>query len=492
MCKKPQLRNRAQSGLIWGAAERFSQQGFYFVVQLVLARLLAPEEFGLIAMASVFTVICFTLVDCGFGRALIQKDYISEADRSTTFYFNLLAASLISFTLFACAPVIANFYEEPVLVSVVRWLSLSLIFGSIGLVHFSLLTRSLKFKELFKATLPATLISGLVGVVMALYGWGVWALVGQVLIDRLLRSILVWLISDWTPSLLFKWSSLRSMFPYASQLALSSILDQGFRNIYVLVIGKFFTLAEVGFFHRARAFQQLPVSNFQSVLSQVAFPLFASIQNDPARMRSGMRKALQLGALFSFPTMTGMALVAEPMVVVIIGEQWLPIVPILQLLCVVGVIYPISAINVNLLMSIGRADLFLRIEIIKKLLVLANVLITYRYGLTAMILGMIVVSIIALVINTFYSKVFLGYGLFKQLKDIFAIAVIVLIMSGGVLLFSNAVEFKFLPKLLLEVILGIGLFVVLLRFLPLELKEEIVRITDPLPGWRFSRSILLL
>lgn len=486
------LRRKATSGILWSAIERYGQQSCAFVVQLILARLLAPEEFGLIAMVVVFIAISGALIDAGFSRALVQRKEVTDSDLSTVFYFNMVVSFLVAALLHFCAPAIALFYGFSDLSQILRFLSFGLILSAFGAVHRSILTRGLFFKKLFWVSFPSVLISGSLGIVMAYSGFGVWALVGQSLCMALISSLFLWLQSTWRPAFVFDVGCLKEMFPYASQLALSSILDQGFRNIYVLVIGKFFTLAEVGFFQRARAFQQLPVSNFQSVLSQVAFPLFASIQNDPARMRSGMRKALQLGALFSFPTMTGMALVAEPMVVVIIGEQWLPIVPILQLLCVVGVIYPISAINVNLLMSIGRADLFLRIEIIKKLLVLANVLITYRYGLTAMILGMIVVSIIALVINTFYSKAFLGYGLFKQLKDIFAIAVIVLIMSGGVLLFSNAVEFKFLPKLLLEVILGIGLFVVLLRFLPLELKEEIVRITDPLPGWRFSRSILLL
>lgn len=267
------LREKATSGIVWSAFERFGQQGCAFVVQLVLARLLAPAEFGLIAMVSVFMAISMAIVDCGFGRALIQKEELSESDTSTIFYFNLFSAVLVSFALYLCAPLIAGFYEEPQLTSIVRWLSLSLILGSAGLVHNSLLNRSLEFKQLFKASLPATILSGVVGVVMALMGHGVWALVGQVLSDRVLRSILVWRISGWTPQLIFDWSSLREMFPYGARLAVSSVLDQGFRNIYVLVIGKVFTPVEVGYFQRARAFQQLPVANFQSILSRVAFPL---------------------------------------------------------------------------------------------------------------------------------------------------------------------------------------------------------------------------
>lgn len=485
------LRSRAASGFAWSFLERFGQQGVLFVVQLVLARLLAPEEFGLIAMVAVFIAISGAIIDCGFSRAIIQKKEVTNEDLSTVFYFNCLVSVALAFALWCLSPYIADFYEQPKLVSILRWLTVGLLFGAVSMVQVSILNKELKFKSLFASSFPSIIVSGVVGIAVALNGGGVWALVAQMLSEKFLCSIFLWFQVSWKPGFCFSGASLREMFPYGSRLALSSLLDQVFRNIYVLVIGKFFAPVDVGYFQRAKSFQQLPVGNFQSVLSRVAFPLFSSIKDDPVRMRRGMRKALLLGTMFAFPAMAGMAAVAEPLVVFLIGEKWLPIVPYLQLLCVVGALFPIHAINVNLLMAIGRADCFLRLEIIKKVLVIVNILITFRLGVTAMIYGMIVTSSIALAINTYYSRKFIDYGFRSQMRDVFPLALQSLVMFAFVYVVVSWLAPISPIELPVGIICGIAVIALSIRWLAQELKEEIDRGLSMLPvGARIARIIL--
>lgn len=484
------LRSRASSGFIWSAVERFGQQGVLFLVQLVLARILAPEEFGLIAMVAVFVAISSAFVDCGFGRALIQKKEVSAEDLSTIFYFNCIAGALTASALWLLAPFLAAFYEDPRLQSILQFLSVGVFFGAISMVQASLLNRELKFKSLFYSSFPAITLSGIAGIIVALKGGGVWALVVQTLSEKLLRSVFLWFQVSWRPEWRFSWKSLKEMFPYGSRLALSSLLDQGFQNIYVLVIGKFFSPIDVGYFQRAKSFQQLPVGNFQSILSRVAFPLFATIQDDPARMRRGLHKALLLGTLFSFTAMAGMAALAEPMIVVLIGEKWLPAVPYLQWLCVVGALFPIHAINVNLLMAIGRADCFLRLEIYKKALILLNVCITFRFGIQMMIYGMIVTSAIALAINAYYTQRFINYGLISQLRDTLPAACIALFMYLIVTLFVYYVDVAEVFLLFGGIFLGVSVVAALLRFLNQAIKEELFSLCARLPFGERLASLL--
>jgi teichuronic acid exporter len=485
------LREKATSGVLWSAFERFGEKFCVFGIQLILARILAPEEFGLIALVAGFVIICNALVEGGFGRALIQLKSVSDVELSTVFYFNIFASACLSLLLFCVAPTIAAFYEIEELSVVLQFLCLGLIFEAFATVQRSILSRKMLFKKLFWVSMPSTVCSGTVGIVMALNGYGVWALVAQTLSRKLLLTSFLWLLTGWRPRLIFSYKCLAEMFPYGSRLALSGFLNQGFNNIYVLVIGKIFAPIEVGFFQRAKSFQQLPVANIQSILMRVAFPLFSSIQDDPPRMKRGMRKATQIATILVFPGMALLAVIAEPMVIFLIGEKWLPSIPYLQWLCIVGAMFPLHSLNVNLLAAIGRSDLFLRIEIIKKVLVLANILITFSFGVQAMIYGMCVTSILALAINTHYTQKFIDYGFMEQIRDVlpmFLTAVLVFLAGYS---FQAVTDFQTLTTLLWSVAISGFIGMLSLHFMADDLKVEIKQVAAKVPFGKRIASILL-
>ena len=477
------LRKKATSGALWSAFERFGHQVCIFIVQIVLARILAPEEFGLIALVAAIIVISSVLIDAGFGRAIIQKKELSSEDKSSVFYFNIILAVLLAGGLFLAAPVIGRFYGEPVLVPILNVLTLALVIGSFGLVHTALLNRDLRFKDLSKATLPSSIISGLIGIIMALQGYGVWALVGQALLGRLLQVLLVWYIYPWRPRHGFHWGCIAEMFPYGSRLALSSLLDQGFRNIYVLVIGKVFNPVDVGFFQRARSFQQLPVANFQSILNRVAFPMFSKFGDDPKGLRRLVSKALHVGTLFGFLSMALIAAVAEPMVVLLVGEKWLPTVALLRPLCLVGALFPLHSVNTNVLMSMGHSDYFLRLELIKKAFIIINILVTASIGVRAMVWGMLAVSILSLLVNTYYTKRLIGYGLLNQFLDVGRIMIL-----GGVVYLGSAWAASLMTGYWLELMVGplVGFVIswIGLRFMGPAIISEIISTLHTIPSGR--------
>ena len=404
--------------MLWSALERLSQTGVVFAVQIVLARILAPEHFGLLAMVAVFVVISDVIVESGLGSAIVQRTDITDADLSTVFIFNLAAATLLAAVLWLVGPWVASFYNQPPLAEVLAVLGLGLVLSSLGTVHRSILRKQLAFKKLFWISTPAALVSGLFGVALALQGFGVWALVGQTLSQKALGSICSWYQTRWLPKPVFDTSRFGVLFSYGSKLALSGLLYQGFNNIYLLVIGRFFSPIDVGFFQRAKAMRELPITTLQSIVGSVTFPVLSSVQQDHALMKKILKRSLQLSALVAIPGMAVMAGLAEPLVLVLVGEKWLPCVPMLQLLCVSGALYPLHAGNLSLLQATGRSDLFLKVEVIKKLATIANIVITYRYGLYAMIGGMIVTSLMALVTNTYHTDKIIRYGLLQQVRDI--------------------------------------------------------------------------
>ena len=467
------LRSKAISGLVWSAVERVGQQAVVFVIQVILARLLAPEQFGLIAMVVVFMTLSAVMVDFGFSSALIQRKGIADTELSTVFYFNIVISCLMTGVLWLIAPFVAKFYQLEELTPILRLLSFRLILGAFGAVQRSILTRKMLFKRLFKVSLPSTLIGGAVAIVMALQGYGAWALVVQALIQSLIMSLALWFHSDWHPKLIFDLQCLKKMFPYSSRLAFSSFIHQGFLNIYILVIGKAFSVADLGYFHRARSLQRLPIENVQSILGRVTFPLFSSIQDDLPRMKRGMSKALQLSSICIFPGMALLAAIATPLIVVLIGVKWLPSVPYLKWLCLFGAMFPLHSMNVNLLSAIGRSDLMLRLELIKKSLILINVFITYRYGILAMIYGMIVTSILGLIINTYYTKKFIDYSFMQQLKDISPM----ILLGVGVFTLVSFTQLFGLESNLFSLLIGVvvagAVFLLALPFMPEGIRLEI-------------------
>jgi teichuronic acid exporter len=478
-------------GVVWSACERFGQQGCVFVVQIVLARILAPEQFGLIAMVMVFMTMSGILVDAGFSRALIQRKDVGDTELSTIFYFNVAISFLMVGVLCLLAPLIAGFYQLEELTLILRVLSFRLILGAFGTIQSAILSRAMLFKRVFLVTLPSLLIAGGLAIYLAMNGFGVWALVAQTLSQSLLVSLALWFQSDWRPKLIFDMTCLKEMFPYGSRLALSSFLDRGFQSMYTLVIAKAFSVTDLAYFQRARSLQKLPVQNIHGILGRVTFPLFSSIQDDPPRMKRGMCKALQITTLFVFPGMALLSAISEPLIITLITDKWLPAVPYLKWLCLSGALFPMHAMNINVLLALGRSDLMLRLEVIKKCLVVMNILITYRFGIQAMVYGIVVTSFIALWINTYYTKKFIDYSCLGQLKD-----VLPMICVAGVIFAVNSVLIALMAlsaPVTLAVTLCIGGLILLIgvRFVGSSLKEEMSRVLARLPGGRVIERVFL-
>ncbi len=435
---------------MWSALERFSIQGVQFVVMLIMARLLTPADYGLVGMLTVFMAVAQVFIYSGFGNALVRKQDRTQVDCSTVFYFNLGMSVVMYAILFFCAPLIADFYKEPQLVAITRVIGLTLIINAFGAIQGVLKSAEIDFKIIAKVSVVNAVISGLVGILLAWKGFGVWALVYSSLIGSFVGAILGWFVYGWRPTWAFSTQSFKEFFGYGSKLAASGLLDTVYNNSYNLIIGKVFNAADLGFYTRAANFSTFPSSNITSIVSRVTFPLLCKIQDDDDRLRVVYRKFLRLSAYIVFPLMVGLAVVAYPMIIVLIGEKWAFSATLLTIICFAMMWYPVHAINLNLLQVKGRSDLFLRLEIIKKISGVIMLCITVPIGLMAMCWGSICTSIIALAINTYYTGKLIEVGFLKQMWDLTPILIYCLIMAAVVLLVNH-----FMPTDLLKLIVGI-------------------------------------
>lgn len=385
---------------------------------IVMARMLTPEDYGLVGMLTIFIAISQSLIDSGFSQALIRKQNRTETDNSTVFYFNIAVGVLLYLVLFLCAPLIARFYDQPILVPLTRLVSLSVLINSFVVVQRALLTVNIDFKTQAKASFTAALSAGAVGIGMAYGGFGVWSIVWYQLTNLSVNVGLLWLLSKWRPRRIFSWAAFRELFGFGSKLAVSGIIDTLYNNVYLIVIGKVFSASDLGYYTRASQFAQFPSSNLTGILQRVTFPVLCTIQDEDERLRSVYRRFLRLSAFIVFPLMMGLAALARPLVVLLLKEQWAFSAVLLQILCLYMMWYPIHAINLNLLQVKGRSDLFLKLEIYKKIIGVSILCITVPMGLVAMCVGTIFTSLIALVINTYYTGKLIHVGFLRQMGDL--------------------------------------------------------------------------
>ena len=412
------LKNKTVKGTLWSSVERFSVQGIQFVVMIVMARILTPADYGLVGMLAIFISIAQCLIDSGFPQALIRKQDRTEIDNSTVFYFNIAVGFALYAILFFCSPLIAKFYNEPSLTILTRVICLSVIINSLVVVQRALFTINLDFKTQAKASLSGAFASGAVGITMAYTGFGVWAIVAHQLTNLTVVSVLLWIFSKWRPRWKYSWKSFRELFSFGSKLALSGLLDTLYRNIYLIVIGKIFKASDLGYYTRAHQFAEFPSSNLTGILQRVTFPVLCTIQDDDERLRNVYRRFLRVSAFVIFPLMMGLAGVAHPFIDAILGEKWAFSATLLQILCFSMMWYPIHAINLNLLQVKGRSDLFLKLEIYKKIIGVVILCITIPMGLVAMCYGQIASSIICLIINTRYTGKLIQVGFLRQMRDL--------------------------------------------------------------------------
>lgn len=434
------LKVKAARGLFWSSVDRFSSQGISFVFSIFLARILDISDYGIVAMIVVFMAIAQAFVDSGFSSALIRKPDLNEEDKSTAFYFNIVVGLACYGILFIASPLITDFYDEPLLSPIIRVTGLSIIFNSLCVVQRALFTIAVDFKTQAIISLACTVISGIVGLVMAYNGYGVWALVAQSTISTFLNFVLLWLCSRWRPVTGFSRASFRYLFNFGSKLLASGLLDTLYNNAYPIVIGKFYNSAQLGLYSRAQGYASLPSSNITGILQRVTFPVLSLMQNDDERLALNYRRLLRVSAFVVFPLMVMLAAVAAPLIRVMITSKWDGCVGFLQILSLAMMWYPIHAINLNLLQVKGRSDLFLRLEIYKKILGVLILICTIPLGVTAMCWGLVIGSVFSLVMNTYYTGKLIKVGFFIQMKDLLPTLVNSVIMGGIAYYIVNKID----------------------------------------------------
>ncbi len=428
------LSERSLSAIVWAVLDKLSGSVVSFVVTILLARLLSPEDFGLVAMVMIFFEFSAVFVESGFSTALIREKTISEADKSTTFIFNLIASVVLYGVLFTSAPYIAAFFDQPLLTLIIRIMGISLIVNAFSIVQHSVLIQQIDFKTQTIVRSAAVVVSGGVAVVLAFKGWGVWSLVARYALLDLMTTILFWVLGRWRPSMQFSRESFRRLFGFGSKILAAAVLDKFFVHIYKLLIGKFFAAATLGFYTQANNFTNMVINTLFRTVQSVTYPVLAKLQDDPVKLKAGYRKMLQLSSFIIVPAMTVLGVLAEPVLVTLVGEKWLPAVPMLQLLCLSGLTYHFSTVNLNMLLVLGRSDLSLKLEVIKKINIAIAIVVGLQFGIYGLIIGEVIASYVNLVINAFYSKKFLRYSLGEQVRDILP-TVAFSVLIGGLLFF---------------------------------------------------------
>ena len=424
------LKEKTVNGLFWSLIDNFANLGVQFVVGIILARILSPEEFGLIGMLTIFIAVSQSFIDSGFSSALIRKKDCTQNDYSTVFFFNLAVSLACYILLFIFSGAISSFFKEPQLKYLIQVLGVGLVLNSFGIIQRTILTKNINFKTQTKVSLVSSIGSGVIAITMAYQGFGVWSLVALTLIRYALTSLFLWIWTKWMPSFIFCKKSFAELFGFGSKLLASGLIDTIYRNSYYLIIGKFFSAAELGYYTRADQFQSMPSSNLNGIIGRVSYPMLSSIQDDIPRLKEAYIRVIRSTMLLTFILMLGMAAVAKPMILTLIGEKWSPAVVYLQLLCLVGMFYPLHAINLNMLNVQGRSDLFLRLEIIKKILALPTIALGIFFGIKIMIMGMMVNTIIAYYLNSYWSGKMIGYSFLQQVKDVFPSFLLALVVNG--------------------------------------------------------------
>jgi len=412
------LKQKTISAMIWSFVDNFSLQGINFIVGIILARLLSPKEFGLVGLLAVFIAISQSFIDSGFSSALIRKKNSTEMDHNTVFYFNLALALIIYTILFFSSPYISNFFKEPQLETLVKVLSLNLIISSAFLIQNTILTKNINFKLKTKISIASTIFSGIIAIYMAYVDFGVWSLVAKSISASLLSCLLFWLYNGWRPALVFSIQSLRELFGFGSKLLISGLIDNIYQNINKLVVAKFYSTEDLGFYNNADQFKKLPAENLTSIVQRVSYPVLTELQNDNEKLKKAFIRLISTIMFLSFFMMFTMSAVSNSLIATVLGAKWEQSADLLFWLCFAGSLYPLHALNLNVLNVKGRSDLFLKLEIIKKIIAIPTIMIGVFYGVKALIIASIFQSVIAYFINSYYTVKLINYPVKEQLFDI--------------------------------------------------------------------------
>jgi len=462
------LKSTATKGIFWSAVDKFAVQFGQFVVSILLARILLPEDFGLIGMLAIFIVISQTFIESGLGTGLIQCQDSTDIDFSTVFVFNLGVSSFFYLLLFFAAPFISTFFNQPQLTNLIRVLGLNLFVIAIAIVQRTKLTIAIDFKSIAKSNVIGMVIGGLFGVIAAMNGYGVWALVIQTLLGSLATSVSLWFFSNWSPSITFSKKSFASLFGYGSKLLIAGLYAQILNNVYDICLGKFYPIASLGYYTRTKKFADITAGTVAIVLQQAAFPILTTVQEDKEKLVSIFSRMIRMSAFFIIPLMTIIALLAKPIVILLLTEKWIALIPLLQWMVFARIFYPMSVLNLSLLNAIGRSDLFLKVDLSKLPLTILAMVITIPLGVKPMIIGHVVTTTIFFFINAYLSGKLYCYGAIQQLKDMVLFFVATIGMAFPVVLMTY-----FIDNLVLQLFIGtlLGLVTYLFICWLLKLKE---------------------
>ena len=424
------LKEKTLNGVFWTFSHQLGVQSINFIVQIILARILLPEDFGLIAMIQIFITIGHTLMDGGMTSSLIRSKDINQRDYSTVFLINVLSSVLIYIALFFSAPAISSFFEQPQLINIIRVLTFSFIIQSFVAVQTTILTRELKFRLQMLMQLPASIIGGIVGIVMAFLDYGVWSLVWLKLATTFVFMIQHWFQTDWKPKIIIDKERLKYHFNFGYKLTLSSLLSTIYNNVYVIIIGKIFPAAQLGFYTQADTLRMFPVRNIATALQKVTYPIFSTIQDDNLRLKEAFKKITAVLYFIIVPVMLILIVIAEPLFRAVLTEKWLPAVPYFQILCFSAIAYPLSVYNLNIILAKGKTSLILRLEILKKAISMLFLLLIIPFGIYGVVYARAIGLIIQAFINIHYSGRMINYSLKKQFIDLSPIFLIGFVTMG--------------------------------------------------------------
>lgn len=472
------LKNKTIKGTVWSAADAFLGQGVTFIVGIVLARILSPDEYGLIGICLIFNTVLNGIVDSGFSNALIRKKDVTDEDYNTMFITNMIISIILYVLLFFSTPLVSDFFHRDELTALVRTTGLVLFFNALSITQVTILTKKIDFKTKTKASLVSAIISGVIGIAMAFMGYGVWSLVAQQLSKQLLYTLCLWILNKWWPKFTFYKASFKYMWGFGWKLLVSGLLNNIWTQLYQVVIGRYYTSSTLGHYTRAHEYASIFSSNLTSIVQRVSFPALAEIQDDKERMVQGYRKIIKITMFVTAVCMISLGAISEPLIYTLIGTKWYEAATYLPLICISMSLYPLHAINLNILQVIGRSDIFLYLEVLKKFVGLVPLVIGVFCGIYYMLLASIFTGVLSLYLNTWYTGKTLNYTFWKQLHDIAPSYFTALVIAVAVYF----LKFLMLPcyvVLVLQIIVGIivGLSISeLLKFEEyIELKSIVIK-----------------
>lgn len=461
------------SSVIWKFLERGGTQGVQLLVQLLLARLLTPEAFGTIAIVQVFISLANVFIQSGFSTSLIQKKDADDLDFSSVFYISLLMSGIIYLVIFLISPLIAHFYSNPLLVSILRVLSLNLFAGSLNSVQNSYIAKHMMFRKQFLSSLISGILSGLVGIALAFAGLGVWALVAQQLVNQYTISIVLWFTVNWRPTLNFSLKRIKGLFTFGSNLLISALVETLFNNLRTLIIGRLYTSGTLGYHDKGQSVPQVLTMSINGALQSVMLPTYSKFQDERSRLKRVVRRSMMTSSYLVFPMMIGLAVIAEPLVILILTETWSPAIPFIQIYSISMMFMPIHTTNLQAINAIGRSDIFLKLEMIKKIIGLVVLGISLPFGVKAIAISSIPIAIISAFINALPNRTFLQYGYKEQISDLMPALLLSSIM--GLVVFSmNYIDVVIWLKLILQILVGAIIYFGLSKLFKIEILDYLL------------------